>query len=303
MGTVFRKAWTSPLPPGADVVSVRGCPTARWRLRNGTLRTAEVLTDARGRVRIRGRTATFVAKFRNGAGVIVEPPNGCKDETAAKAVLANLERRAELMRAGVITQEEDEAGRHGTQPLVDHHDQLDAWTEHPRTKGSTKHWWTQANRRVKEICDERGIRRLRDLSVAPVERWMRDQTDAGMSAGTRNGYRRALIAFANWCARTGRLASNPLSHVATADGRSDRRRTRRALTDDELMRLLDAARRRPLAEASTLQCGKRRGQQGAKISDAHRERLERLGRERALIYKTLVLTGLRKGELASITVG
>ena len=33
-----------------------------------------------------------------------------------------------------------------------------------------------------------------------------------------------------------------------------------------------------------------------------RERLEWLGRERALTYKTLVLTGLRKGELASLTV-
>jgi len=31
--------------------------------------------------------------------------------------------------------------------------------------------------------------------------------------------------------------------------------------------------------------------------------LERLGRERALIYKTMTLTGLRKGELASLTVG
>ena len=30
---------------------------------------------------------------------------------------------------------------------------------------------------------------------------------------------------------------------------------------------------------------------------------EQLGRERALIYKTLVLTGLRRGELASLTVG
>lgn len=34
-----------------------------------------------------------------------------------------------------------------------------------------------------------------------------------------------------------------------------------------------------------------------------RARLEALGRERALIYKTLVLTGLRKGELASLTAG
>ncbi len=32
------------------------------------------------------------------------------------------------------------------------------------------------------------------------------------------------------------------------------------------------------------------------------DRLERTGRERALIYRTLVLTGLRKGELASLTV-
>jgi hypothetical protein len=31
--------------------------------------------------------------------------------------------------------------------------------------------------------------------------------------------------------------------------------------------------------------------------------MESLGRERALIYKTLALAGLRKGELGSITVG
>jgi len=30
---------------------------------------------------------------------------------------------------------------------------------------------------------------------------------------------------------------------------------------------------------------------------------ELLGRERLLIYRTMVLTGLRKGKLASITVG
>lgn len=40
----------------------------------------------------------------------------------------------------------------------------------------------------------------------------------------------------------------------------------------------------------------------AKRSDVIAE-LEQLGRERALIYKTLLLTGLRKGELASLTVG
>ena len=66
---------------------------------------------------------------------------------------------------------------------------------------------------------------------------------------------------------------------------------------------LDAAQRRPLADALTVRRGEAKGQAQAKLSDATRENLLRIGRERALIYKTLVLTGLRKGELASITLG
>ncbi|NOX59985.1 MAG: site-specific integrase [Planctomycetes bacterium] len=36
------------------------------------------------------------------------------------------------------------------------------------------------------------------------------------------------------------------------------------------------------------------------MSDVQRERLEKLGRERRLIYMTLVLTGLRRGELEAL---
>ncbi len=66
---------------------------------------------------------------------------------------------------------------------------------------------------------------------------------------------------------------------------------------------MDVARRRPLLEAMTIRRGKREGEAIGKLRAETRRRLERLGQERALIYKTLVLTGLRKGELASITVG
>src|SRR5262249_46308628 len=44
------------------------------------------------------------------------------------------------------------------------------------------------------------------------------------------------------------------------------------------------------------------GERYAKVRPEVRGRLEILGRERALIYKALVLTGLRKGELESLTV-
>ena len=154
-----------------------------------------------------------------------------------------------------------------------------------------------------------------------------------MGARTRNTYRAAAVAFCNWCMETSRLLVNPLAKVAKAAEGTDPRRQRRAMTEDELRRLLDVARRRPLAEYGRLTIrkpkdqtddpAKRKRNTWTKLplsaddldaaTDRARQRLaknlelvaemESLGRERALIYKTLVLTGLRKGELASLAVG
>jgi integrase len=85
--------------------------------------------------------------------------------------------------------------------------------------------------------------------------------------------------------------------------KADPRRRRRALTEDELARLLAVTAARPLADARTVRRGKRKGEQAANLSVAVVERLTRVGRERALIVKTLVLTGLRANELRTLTVG
>jgi integrase len=125
-----------------------------------------------------------------------------------------------------------------------------------------------------------------------------------MSARTRNSYLASALAFSNWCAEptVGRLPDNPFVAIPKANEKVDRRRQRRAMTEDELVRLLAVARERPLLEALTVRKGPRKGERYAEVRPEVRKRLELLGRERALIYKTLVLTGLRKGELASLTV-
>ncbi|MCH7686952.1 MAG: hypothetical protein IH899_09765, partial [Planctomycetes bacterium] len=91
--------------------------------------------------------------------------------------------------------------------------------------------------------------------------------------------------------------------VPKADAKADCRRKRRSLTEEELTRLLEAARCRPLLDAMTIRRGPNTGKAIAKVSAERRLELETLGRERALIYKTYLLTGLRKSELSSITVG
>ncbi len=155
-----------------------------------------------------------------------------------------------------------------------------------------------------------------------------------MSGGSRNEYRQELVGFGNWCVETHRLSVNPFANVPKADANSDRRRQRRSMTEAELVTLLDVARLRPLAEFGREAVSVDEDETEANGNPAKRSNwtkavltldglqaaverargrlaknaelvaeLERLGRERALIYKTLVLTGLRKGELASLTVG
>jgi hypothetical protein len=43
--------------------------------------------------------ATFTAKYRDGEGIVREVATGCRDEQAARSVLARLERRAELVKS------------------------------------------------------------------------------------------------------------------------------------------------------------------------------------------------------------
>ena len=99
----------------------------------------------------------------------------------------------------------------------------------------------------------------------PIENWLAAQIEEDMSARTRNYYRESLIAFANWCVQTGRLNSHDIDRVPKADQKADPRRQRRALTEDELTRVLAVAVIRPLTDARTIRRGKRKGQTSAEI--------------------------------------
>ena len=86
MGTVFRKQTTRPLPIGADIFTKSGQRFARWKAGKRT-RTAKLTTGRDGSERIVTESPTWLAKFRDGRGLIREVSTGCKDETAARAVL------------------------------------------------------------------------------------------------------------------------------------------------------------------------------------------------------------------------
>ena len=93
MGTVFRKQTTRALPRGAEIMVRKGERCARWKDRKGKTRTAPLTKGKGGADRIVTESPYYVAKYRDGSGVLRVKPTGCRDETAARQVLAELERR------------------------------------------------------------------------------------------------------------------------------------------------------------------------------------------------------------------
>ena len=98
----------------------------------------------------------------------------------------------------------------------------------------------------------------------------------GIGPQTFNHYVAALKAFGNWLFLSGRAAANPFARLQKQNAAVEVRHDRRAFTPDELAALLAAARSgRPIRGVN--------------------------GPDRAALYLTAAMTGLRASELASLT--
>jgi integrase len=325
MASVYRKTVTRPLPDGAEIYVRKGQRFARWKDGKGKSQTAKVTTGRDGSPRIVVETRTFYAKFRDGEGIVREVPTGCRTKDGALSILKELTDRAEKVKANILTPAEAAISDHQTTLLSDH---IDDYREHLTARDVYAERVKDTIARLHRVCTDCQFARLPDLDQTATERWLVARRAEGMGAATHNAYRESLVGFANWCVKARRLLANPFAGLPTADVKADRRRQRRSLTEAELTRLLYVASCRPLAEygrasvrkdkaavngkrdtwkraplsLDTIEAAIVLARQRLKDNPAFVSELELRGRERALIYKTLVLTGLRRGELASLTV-
>jgi len=154
------------------------------------------------------------------------------------------------------------------------------------------------------ILSRTKVRALAELSGAVIDRYM---DGLKCSVGTKRIHHTTINVFADWLVTKRRLASNPITSVARPAGSTTKTRQRRALKPAELQKLLDAARVRPLRDALYKPRGKsNRGKKlSAKPAVLRPDVLQRcfqIGRERVLIYKTAIYTGLRKNEITQLLV-
>ncbi len=182
MGTVFKRTGTKPLPVGAEFFVRKGERFVKWQDTKGRTRTAPVLVPTEGKFtgqeRIAVVTPTYFADYRDGSGRLRRVATGCRDESAARAVLAELEKRAEKVRAGIISKSEDTMTVHQHTALTEH---LAEFIATMRAAGRAESHVTGTERLIQRVIDELSFRRLSDMRAEAVERWPR--TGIGLQAG------------------------------------------------------------------------------------------------------------------------
>ena len=198
---------------------------------------------------------------------------GCSDrrETERMAALAELE--ITKIKAGLVDPLEAQRRDHERAPVANH---LSTWKASLVAKGNTPKHVDLFTSRALRTLDVAGVGRLVDLTADKVQAALARMKAEGASLATINHHRNAVRSFARWCEREGRIARNPLDAVTGYNASADPRHERRTLSPEELARVIQAAHE----------------------GDAYRLMS---GPARALCYRLAVASGLRYGELRSLT--
>lgn len=198
---------------------------------------------------------------------------GYTDKRETEALAVQLEHKAKLLKEGLLDPDEERRREAKLTPISDH---VEAF-EVSLGSNTEKHVKLTLTR-VRTIIDGCGISSLSDLNQEQVQSFLTEfmkKEDIGHR--TYNHYVQAVDSFCNWLVSTKRLLSNPLVGLKRLNTEVDVRHKRRALSADEVVKLVKSAR-----------------ESGVSIQTFS-------GEDRARIYILSYMTGLRRKELGSLT--
>jgi len=155
-----------------------------------------------------------------------------------------------------------------------HH--LGDFRRHLESKAGTERHINQTIERIRCVLAGCRFATLDELNAGSVADWLGVRRKEGLSSSTSNAYLVAVKSFGNWLMKSRRTPDNPFAHLSRVNAKVDIRISRRALTAQELSRLVAAAEAGPPFR-------------------------ELSGPDRAMLYTLAVFTGLRVSELASLT--
>ena len=187
---------------------------------------------------------------------------GVTDKQVAEKKMRELIERIEKERAGLVLPADQviAANRSLVELLAD-------FVQDHKARGHNRKYTDNLEARCRRLIAECEWKHLRDVTVASFTQWRAVGPKARgyghkkakpMSAKTLNDYLAAVSSFMNWLKDRGQVAVNPLENVKSVDARGRETYTRRALTAEEVQRLLAVAGDRSVLYRFAIETGFRR---------------------------------------------
>jgi integrase len=209
-----------------------------------------------------------LGQFNDASGRLRRHPLA-EDKKAAQAMLNELVRREERIKAGLV----DPTDAQRQRPLKEH---LAEYRRYLENRGVTPKQVWESTRQIQKMAEGCKWKFIGQITADSALHFLGGLRRKGRSAQTYNHYLKSVKSFTRWMVRDRRTPTDPLAHVSRLNVNSDRRHDRRALSDEEFRRLLKAARSGPPIEGIR-------------------------GKDRAMMYTLAAWTGFRKGEIGSLT--
>ena len=163
---------------------------------------------------------------------------GFTDKALTEQLAAKLENEVMLRKRGMIDPAQERLLAIKQSAINEH---LDAF-DRSMANNTLKHRKLTMTR-VRRVVESCGFRTLAEMDGEKVVDWLNTTREAeDMGARTYNHYLQAADAFGKWLAATKRLPSNPLAGMERLNSETDVRHKRRALTHEEVSRLVESAR-------------------------------------------------------------
>lgn len=175
---------------------------------------------------------------------------GFLDRTATEQEAARREREAARKVAGFVEVEE----KHLLAPLGEH---LEAFLEDQARAGRSAKYREILKSRITKMKNECQWLTLRSIQPSTLTPFLASLKHQDLAPKTVNEYLNAANVFLNWCVQQGRFLANPLANVTRTD-QTHKKRKRRALTVEEVRRLLAVAGPRRLLYLVAVTTGIRR---------------------------------------------
>jgi integrase len=219
------------------------------------------------------RSPIYYGSYRDpSTGQVVPPVPLYTDKEASKRELGELVKKAERREVGLSSPYEREVKRPLAEHLADYEAKLQSGQ---RSAGHVRRTMAFIN----DVCEAAEFRKLTDFNAEAVNRYAAGLREKGRAARTIQARLVAVKGFTRWAAQQGKLPADPLASVQRPSVQADRRLRRRMLLPDEWAWLRTVT----LADGET------------------RHGLPPL--ERVTLYATAIQTGLRSGELRTLTRG